>query len=518
MKNKTKKLNNKKIMQWSLLAILLTVTFYTRFVNLGYSDYIGDEHKAFLQLEKGQNIWQFLMEQRKGPMQFFVSHIPYLLTGDFRHELFQRIPFALISVAAIVVFFLLIKKLTRDFYTALVAAFLLTVNGFIVGFGRIAQYQNLNLLFSFLALYFYADIVRDSKERDLTKKTMLGTLFWCLSMLSHWDAVFILPVAAILFLLFLKREDVEKDLKIKVIRINILLGCALLLPYLIPYIRHQISSPANSQYFRRRVEFGYINTERYKTLFELYNPFVTFYVFLILGTVGALMVKKSYLFSAWFVFAYFIFEFFVRKPGTHIYNFIIPLTVLCALAVTTIYKFLPKFLNYLWTAIITFIMAFMIYQAHFIFIDHKEEYPWEQKVLYDFTPMEKKKYDRKRVLESDRVYHQVITPKYTIEQKLPLFGFPHKRYWNEINAFINEQNEENEEDLEYITNEVKTISEWYMDTGYASERPFYIVGVKRPLSFTNDYKYPQIGGKNTVREIENDYGETVVRIYYVKEK
>jgi len=102
--------------------------------------------------------------------------------------------------------------------------------------------------------------------------------------------------------------------------------------------------------------------------------------------------------------------------------------------------------------------------------------------------------------------------------KKPLFGFAHKRYWNEIDRFVNEKNKENKENLKYISNEVKTISEWYMDTGYGDKRPFYIVGIKKPLSFVEDYKYPQIGGKKTVHEIKNKYGVTVVRIYRVEER
>lgn len=510
--------NKNKILEYLLIVILMLVSIYTRFWHLDYSDYIGDEHKAFIELNGDQTVWEFFMSRRKGPIQFLVSHIPYLITGDFRNELAQRIPFSIISVAAVFVFYQLIKKVTKNIYTAFFAAFLFTVNGFIVGFGRIAQYQNLNLLFSLTAIYFYWDLIYEKSPKKLLKNSILGTLFWSLSILSHWDAIFIIPVVTIVFIRFYLRDDIDKKFKLKTTLLNFIAGCLLLLPFLIPYTKNQVTDTENAQYFRRRVEIGHLNKERYKELIELYNPFITFYLLVVFGAVGALHLKKSYIFTLWLIFGYTVFELFVRKPGTHIYNFIIPLFVLSSIALISIYKKLPKYLNYVWGLLVCVIMIFLFYQTHYIFIDHTDEYPWKQKVFYDFSKFEEKRYDRKKVKTRDRVYHQIITPEYSIDQKLPLFGFPHKRYWNEINDFINEQNHMRDEDLEYITNEVKTISEWYMDTGYGSDRPFFLVGIKRPLSFRNDYKYPQIGGKETIREIENEYGETVVRIYYVKER
>jgi len=517
-KNLLEKINLVKLIEAILITTLLSVTVFTRFTNLGYSDYIGDEHKAFIELKGDQTVGDFFMSRRKGPMQFLVSYVPYLITRDFTNELTQRIPFSLVSVGAILVFYLFVKKVSKNYYVAFIAAFLLTVNGFIVGFGRIAQYQNLNLLLSFIALYYYSDLLYGKDTKKLLKSSLLGTVFWCLSILSHWDAIFIIPVVVIMFVKFIKNNKINQDFKLKLVLYNFIIGCVLLLTFLVPYLRYQLSSPENVQYFGRRIELGHVNFERYKLLINLYNPFVTFYLLLILGLLGMFLIKKSYIFTAWFLFSYLVFELFVRKPGTHIYNFIIPLTVLSAIAICSIFRTLPKYLNKIWVGLVFLTFVFLFIQAHYIFIDHKKEYPWEQKLFYDFTEIEDRRYVKKKVRTTDRVYHQIITPKYTLEQKLPLFGFPHKRHWNEINRFVNEKNQENQENLKYISNEVKTISEWYMDSDYGNKRPYYIVGIKKPLSFVKDYKFPQIGGKKTVYEISNGYGETVVRIYRVEER
>jgi len=507
-----------KNIEFLFLAIIIGVTVFTRFYNLGYSDYIGDEHKAFIELSEGQSTHDFFMSRRKGPMQFLVAHIPYLITGDFRNELAQRIPFSIISVASILVFYFVVKKFTKNIYAAFLATFLLSINGFIVGFGRIAQYQNLNLLFSFLALYFYADLLNNEKTESYLKSSLLGTFFWCLSFLSHWDAIFILPVVVIIFIKLLQAKNFSKEKRQELILFNLLFGSLVLLPFLFPYIRYQAGNQENINYFGRRIELGHFNLLRYKLLADLYNPFVTFYALGFLGLLGAFLIKRSYIFTTWFLFSYLSFELFVRKPGTHIYNFVIPLTVLSAIAICSVYKVLPKCLKKVWAVVILMFLTFLTYQTCYIFIDHKKEYPWEQKTLMDFHDVEEKIYEKIKVKTKDRIYHSIITPKYNMDQKLPLFGFPHKRYWNEINDFVNEENEKNVENLRYMTNEVKTISEWYMDAPYSINRPFYLVGVKKPLSFSNDYKHPQVGKKKVVQRIKNELGNEVVRIYRVERR
>ncbi|MFC1624960.1 ArnT family glycosyltransferase [Patescibacteria group bacterium] len=490
-------------LEYLLILTLLIGSCYLRLKNLGYSDYIGDEHKAFLEVPTTQTTWEFLLSRRKGPMQFLVSHIPYSITGDFRNEFAQRLPFAIVSILSVLVFYSLVKKVTKNYVVAFISAFLFMVNGFIVGFGRIAQYQNLNLLFSFLALYFYFDLVE--KEEELAKSSILGTLFWCLSILSHWDAVFIFPVILIIFVKYIVRKDVVTASKWKLIISNVMFGCLLLLPFLIPYLKYQLDSPENSDYFQRRIEIGHSLSDRYKLLITLYNPFATFSFLIVAGILGVLFLGKSWIFILWFLFSYFFFELFFRKPGTHIYNFLIPAFILSGIGIYNLIDGLSGVLKKVLIFIVSLILGLLFYQTYFIFIDHVREYPWQSKTFYEIKKPPKwlKKYS---ILE---------TPVYTYEQKLPLFGFPHNRYWDEIDNYINEQNETNNEGYGYITNEVKTISEWYMSAKYKADDGFYVVGVKYPLSFVLDYEFPQINGKEHVYSIKDDGGSTVVKIYRV---
>lgn len=489
------------------LVVLIALSIPLRFVDLGYSDYIGDERKAFIQPDPDQNILEFFLTRRKGPMQFIVSEIPYLITRDFRNELAQRIPYASISILAVCAFFLLIRKLTKSNLTAFLASLLYLANGFIVGFGRIAQYQNLNLLFNFLSLYFYSDLLY--RERRLIRSTLMGTLFFCLSILSHWDAIFIIPLIFLFFITFLKNKDFSSFYKKRLLVYNFILGCLLLLPFLLPYIFVYSGHTDNQEYFLRRVEIGLHNPNLYIDLFRLYNPFIVLEFLALFSLISILWVRKLYPYLLWFLFGFAVFELFVRKPGTHIYNFVLPLFVLSGYSIANILKIAPKLLKFVITVSLCILYCFFYYQAYFIFINHYKEYPWQVKQYFPELAIKHKSDSIGKFLSGLR------TPIYGIEDKLPLFGFPHKRDWNEINDTVNKQNSSLNEDFGYITNEDKTISEWYMDAKHRADNGFYIIVIKNPVNFVADSTYPQYPKKTKIAQFMNGT-EWYVRIYRVE--
>jgi len=478
----------KKNIDVILVLVLLVFSAFLRFPNLGYSDYIGDEHKAFIELIEGQTLFDFFMSRRKGPMQFLVSEIPHYFVGNFKNELAQRIPFTIIGLFSVPAFYFLVKQLTKDRGVAFLSALLLSVNGFIVGFSRIAQYQNLNLLFSFLSVYFYAKIL--NRENNIYVNSFLGTLTFSLSLLSHWDAIFVLPPIVFIFLRFLFEKGKPLSIRFRLIFLNFVLGCLILLPFLVPYVAYQVSDVENQAYFARRVGFGHMNFERYKLLIELYNPFVTLTFLLVCGAVGILFVNQGSFFLIWFVINYAAFELFVRKPGTHIYNFLIPLIILASVGAVQVIKVFPRWFKAIPLLITASFVAFFYYQSYLIFVNHSVEYPWR----------------REEILGKE-------TKRYAEEDKLPLFGFPHSRKWQEINDFINAQEVH---DYKYITNEDKTISEWYMDVDYGIDGGFFAIGVKRPLSFMGDYSFTNINGRKHLHSIKDENDETIVKIYVVE--
>ncbi len=479
----------------------MTVTFLLRVPNLGYSDYIGDERKAFILLKRNQSLKQFFLSQRKGPVQFLVSEIPHFFTKTYRNEFAQRLPFTLFGIASVYVFYELVKRFTKDLFVSFIAALLLSVSGFIVGFARIAQYQSLNLFFSFAALYFYSFLVDTPAGycpagspvdlQGLALKSVLGTVMFSLSLLSHWDALFVLIPVIYLIIKFLINENYEIKYKLILAGVNLFVGSIILLPFLIPYITNQLGNIANQEYFNRRIEFLYEAPNLYKKLIDLYNPFVVYWFYVLAGISSLFFVKKSWLYVTWFVVNFSFFELFFKKPGVHVYNLIIPLVVLCSVSLYEIARRLPRIMQCACFTGIFSLFVFFIYQDYVIFVNHDIEYPWEQESILGYT-----------------------TSFHTRENRSPLFGFPHRRNWDEINDFINSQNN----DYGYITNEDKAISEFYMDSKYKASDDFYIVGVKRPQSFVQDWRMEQYGGTAVVYSIQRqrEIGpEDIVRIWKV---
>jgi len=505
--------NNKGVLL--LIIILIALSTPLRFTNLGYSDYHGDEFKSFLSLSPGENIWNFLLSQRKGPVQFLVSYIPYLFTHDFKNQFAQRFPFSLASCLSVIFFFLFVMNITKSKAMAFFASLFYITNGFISGFGRISQYQNLNLLFSFISLWLFSYLAKyPLSDKKSVKHTLLGTVFWCLSVLSHWDAVLIAPIVIYFIVKSFILSGKEKIQGIKKLLLCVVLGMTLVLPFFIPYAVKFKEIQKNQDYASRRIgiDIGYSKIPLYKSLTELYNPFLTIPLLVGAGLIGVLNMKKSIPILIWFIVVFGFFEFFVRNPGTHFYNFLLPLTILAGIGIGTLFN-LHKITRYILIIPILGAFAFLYYQTYILFVDHSKEYPFEFKTVLK-VPYEK----AKGGYLVNLVAPEILEPKpdYMRGSYIPLFGFPHKRFWIEINDFVNSQNSTLNEELKYITNEDKSISDRYMDTKYGLGGSFYAVGIKRPMNFVVDYKISNYASKKLVHTIDLN-GETVVFIYKAKD-
>ncbi len=73
---------------------LVFVTLWLRLVNLGYSDFQGDEIKALWRPAPGQSAIDFLYLQKKGPTEFLVTYLLKFVDPTFSNELLLRLPFA----------------------------------------------------------------------------------------------------------------------------------------------------------------------------------------------------------------------------------------------------------------------------------------------------------------------------------------------------------------------------------------------------------------------------------------
>ena len=469
-----------------LIIILLTaLSAPLRFINLGYSEFQDDEKKAYIRLAKDQTVTDFLLQQRKGPMQFLATYIPYSITGDYRNELAGRLPFTLINTASVIVLYLLLKKLTKSRMASVFGAVLYMTNGFIVGFSRIAQYQNLNLFFSLFSLLFYADLMDGKKH--LIRKSLLGTLFFCLSLLSHWDAIFYLVPVVYFFIIFLLRKDIPRIYKSRLTMYNFILGSLVLLPFMIPYVNYHTSNKQSTDYFGRRIGLSAYSFIKHRFIFELYNPFVTLPFYLSLCALSVLFVKKNLIYFVWFFINFILIRYFMAKPGTHIYNYVIPMIFLISFLTASVLENGSKIIRTVLGFGVFFIYAVFAYQSYMIFVDHKAEYPWDEKTIFNYT-----------------------TIPY-VEKEVLTFGFPHNRNWKGVNEFILNYNDK----CSYITNEGKEVSQIYTDIKFGNTtKCHYIISVKRPFISTRDgIIYPGTGKNNLIYQYEKD-DEVLTKVYF----
>lgn len=481
-------------LRFLLLTLLLVSSAIFRFWDLGYSDYIPDEYKSFIVLQEGESLTDFFLRQRKGPVQYLLTYSVFNVVGDYRNELAYRIPFTVISIINVYLFFLLVTKLTKSFEKSfeisIISAFIFSFNGFIFGFSRIAQYQNLNMFFSFLSVLVFLKIFETKKNWQKIVLSFSSTLLFILSFLSHWDAIFYLPliISIIIYKSFLEKS--WKDFFI--VASTFLISSGIILgSFLYFYLGSLSSNQTNQEYLERRVEIFSSSIYTYYDFIVLYNPFL-FLIILIPSLIFSFRNFKKYLhINLWFLIVFILFFVFFKKPGTHIYNFLIPCFIMIGIFLTEVTKYIPVLIpRHLFNILI---ISFLTYQTYVLFVDNKYEYPFEK----------------------DRVlFFETTEYKYSAENKLPLFGFPHQRNWNQINELLLNENVKRGKSIKYLSNEDDGISKYYLDLSYGEGDLFYYIGIKNPQNFIKDNRPRQYKIVETIL----DEGSPKVKIWLVEKK
>ena len=184
------------------LALVAAAAFF-RVSNLGYSEFQGDESRAMLMAAgviRGEDNILFL--HRKGPAEILVPAAFYALEGTMT-ELVARLPFALASITGVATVYLLSRHLLSDRRgPALLAGALLAVDGYLVAFGRLVQYQSLVFLMTTLSAWCFFVWYREGRLR----LTVLGAAFVAVGTLAHYEAVLVVPFLAWLFWVRGRRE------------------------------------------------------------------------------------------------------------------------------------------------------------------------------------------------------------------------------------------------------------------------------------------------------------------------
>ena len=418
-----------------LLLILLTIaTVWLRLGNLGYSNFQGDEIKALCKPIEGQTLVRFLLGQRKGPVQFLISCLYGVFDPAFSSELAIRLPFAVASVLAVVVFYLLVRQYFNRTVSVSAALFLAT-NGLLVALGRIVQYQSITVLCSLLAIYSLSCAIQAEKWK--ITGLYLGFFSASLGVLAHFDGVYVfLPMLYLLYLWWRKykgREEFPRYRNHLIMAIGI--AAIPLFLFYIPFVLNLDNYQLG--YWEKRLTTA-TNSNTW-SLFRFYNPgpIVGIYaILLVLGITRLRVNRSSIILVLWAVPPILIMELVMSNAGTHFYTYLLPLFVVAGLGVDTLQNGLKRIFKTHTQQLVEvgciFLFGFFFIISHLIFINHTPEYPWQPK---SFLGM--------------------IFPGGNLAGT---FGFPYNRGWREIEAWITENYDA---DILLATNEKESLSRFY---------------------------------------------------------
>ncbi|MFN8490799.1 MAG: glycosyltransferase family 39 protein [Caldilineaceae bacterium] len=186
------------------LIILLLVAGFLRFTNLGYAEFQGDEGRAVLRAAAVmQGYENALFLHRKGPVEILLPTLVYALTGHLT-EATARLPFALANLAGVVAIFVLGWRMFHP-VAGWVAALLLAVDGYMIGFARIVQYQSIVILTSVLVVLILHQLVQ--RPAGLQRYLALAGLLLATGLLAHYEAALVIVPSLYLLWLVWRRHQ-----------------------------------------------------------------------------------------------------------------------------------------------------------------------------------------------------------------------------------------------------------------------------------------------------------------------
>ncbi|OGC77120.1 hypothetical protein A2619_00370 [candidate division WWE3 bacterium RIFOXYD1_FULL_39_9] len=486
------------------LISILFVGFILRFINLGYSDFQGDEIKALYLPDPGQSSLEFLMDQRKGPLQFLITFVLKFFNNDYSNQFLIRLPFALAGFLSVYFFYKLVAKIFGN-KIGLFASFFLATNGFFVAFSRIVQYQSFVILFSILALYFI--VLANKDPRYKLRGVYLAFIMLAISVLSHYDGLFIAPVFAFYLYKWLVSKEIGISIKHKIMHI-LISGMIFTIMVAVFYIPFALSiSTSTVDYWEGRLS-GAVSSKLSSSLylFTVYQPIYVIHIYTLLLAAGIALVilyalttvlikifkkyKQDFRYLSklkdfrhfligtglsvdlipvliWLVLGVYIWEKVVYIPGTHIYTYLLPLFIALGFGVVFIENSSIKIAQFIKLRqliiakdiVLSIIFVFIALQSYAIFVDNISEYPWEEEKFYIWT-----------LSKPTPVFH------------LSMFGFPYYRDWESIASFVREHPDV----PAYSTNERESISRYHVHLRKDADQAGFYIFIVNPQSFTNE--------------------------------
>lgn len=219
---------------WLGLLFVVALGAVLRLSHLGYSEFQGDESRVMLRAgEALAGMENALLVHQKGPGEILLSATFYGLDG-WVDEAAARLPFALANLWAVAAFFLLAWRLLGA-AGGITAGGLIAIEGYLLAFGRIVQYQSIVVLVALLVLLLLEG-ARRQRERVYGRFVLVGLLL-AGGMLAHYDIVTVaIPAAYLVWLA--GRGAAGWPRVVKALLLGAVVAGGVALAFYVPYVRY----------------------------------------------------------------------------------------------------------------------------------------------------------------------------------------------------------------------------------------------------------------------------------------
>lgn len=276
--------------RWLLLGIfsLALTAGFLRFTNLGYAEFQGDEARVTLySANVVQGYENALFIHRKGPAEILIPTALYALTERLT-ETTARLPFAIANFTALFVIFALGWRLFSP-VAGWSAAMLLALDGYLIAFARIVQYQSIVFLMMVLTVLIAYRLLREPKA--LMRYFGLAAFLLATGLLAHYEAA--LGVIPLLYLLWrLWRRAVPLRQLLPALCLPALFGAVLLASFYIPFVLKPTFGETYGYLVGHRLGAGNV----YNNLVDFFNRTAvyssTYYVLTLIGLTAIGLLQR----------------------------------------------------------------------------------------------------------------------------------------------------------------------------------------------------------------------------------
>lgn len=230
--------------QWNGATLaLLTLAVgaaYLRFTHIGYSELHGDEALVALRAWDVIDGWErALFIHKKGPGEILLGAAFYVLTGRLT-EFAAHLPFALASWCGVLAVYVLGRR-WFGVVGAWWAAAMVMVDGYLMAFGRMLQYQSLIFLLVTLTVLVLDLAVEQAQAdrnhqrgRHITRYLTVAAFLLATGLLAHYEAAVTVIPGLWLLVCLLRAQGWHM---LRRLLVPVVLGTALLAAFYVPFIR-----------------------------------------------------------------------------------------------------------------------------------------------------------------------------------------------------------------------------------------------------------------------------------------